>query len=92
MGNRAPKTFSIGEIEIPVDYFKLEQEERDRLCNRFIERLIVYITGNYMFKPEIDRMDVMKQVIQSSLISNNEQENYEVSGFLSDCLTKINAA
>ena len=84
--------FNIGEVEIPADYFTIDPEQKKKLASKFIDKLLIYITCNYLFKPEVNRVDIMKKVIESSLETNNENENYEVSAFLIDCLKYIDEA
>jgi len=72
----------IGELKIPVDYFKFTHKQKVSLCNTIIDSMLHIIDRSV--EPEIDRMEILDGIIESSIITNLEDENYEVVQVLSD--------
>jgi len=68
--------FTIGFIEIPVKYWSLTQEEKDKLCNKMIDALILKLDQD--LDPEINRIAALDDIMESSIISNEIEENYEI--------------
>lgn len=83
---------TIGELEIPQNYFKLAGKKKYQLCTSFLDSLLDYIVTNHLYTQEVNQIDIMKQVIESTICSNVEAENYEISAFLTDCIKIIDAA
>ena len=78
----------IGEIEIPQSYFQLTAEEKNKLCETMYDVLlkVVYNTVGNKDDSEI----FLKNMLQSSIITNEEIENYEVCAFFCDIQKYIN--
>ena len=68
--------FTIGFIEIPVKYWSMTQEEKDRMCNKMIDALIQKLDED--LAPEINRISALDDIMKSSIISNEIEENYEI--------------
>lgn len=77
----------IGELKIPVDYFKFTHKQKVSLCNTIIDSMLYIIDKNV--EPEIDRMKILDGIIESSIITNLGEENYEVVQVLSDVKTLL---
>jgi hypothetical protein len=78
----------IGEIEIPIEYFELTVEEKDYLVNEILNEMITQIDKNV--RPEINRIDVLQHILNSSIQTNIEDESYEICAVLYDIKQKLN--
>jgi hypothetical protein len=78
----------IGHLDVPVDYFTLPVDEKEVICNSILESML-YLLEKHI-DPEINRFDILNKIIDSSIIMNEDNENYEVAGVLFDIRKKIN--
>jgi hypothetical protein len=85
-----PKQIKVGHLDVPTDYFKLPQEDKDVVCNSILES-ILYILERHINDDSIDKINVLNRIIDSSIITNQHEENYEVCGVLVDIRNLINA-
>jgi hypothetical protein len=76
------KRVKVGEMEIPVDYFSLNQEDKNVVCNSILESILYILENNIPTKA--DKMEILEIILESSIITNQEEENYEVCGVLFD--------
>lgn len=83
------KTIRVGEMEVPVDYFTLPQEDKDVICNSILESILYILEKNIPL--DVNHMDVLTRIIESSIITNQEEENYEICGVLTDIKKMIDA-
>jgi hypothetical protein len=79
----------IGEIEIPLNYLTMSEEERRILCLGLFETMID--TLNRTAKPEFDRFMILDKLLDSSIMTNEEEENFEICAVLRDIQKLINA-
>lgn len=70
------KHIKIGELEIPVSYWDMEEDEKIQLCLTIMDSMLIII--DHHLKPEINRIDVLDKLLQSSIMFNESQENYEI--------------
>ena len=86
MGRKAQ--IRIGDVEIPKEYFNLKKEDKDEICEYLANKIFMMVdrTANKGF----DRGFLVDQIIQSSLITNEEEENYEMCQVLIDIRNLIN--
>jgi predicted hydrolase (HD superfamily) len=84
------KNIKVGELEIPADYFSLPQDDKDVICNSILES-ILYLLEKHVDDEIISRKLVLKRIIESSIITNEMEENYEVAGVLFDIQKLIDA-
>lgn len=84
------KQIKVGHLDVPTDYFKLPQEDKDVVCNSILES-ILYILERHINDDSIDKINVLNRIIDSSIITNQHEENYEVCGVLVDIRNLINA-
>lgn len=68
--------FTIGFVEIPVKYWTMTQEEKDKLCNKMIDALILKLDED--LAPEINRISALDDIMESSIQTNELEENYEI--------------
>jgi hypothetical protein len=80
----------LGYIDIPKNYNKLSIKIKNNICDLLIERLLISIDKEL---PEhINRVTFLKEVLESSLETNEEHENYEVCSVIYDSLNRLNEA
>jgi hypothetical protein len=84
------KNIKVGELEVPSDYFSLPQEDKDVICNSILES-IMYLLEKHVDSEYFNRKMVLERIIESSIITNEMEENYEVAGVLFDVQKLINA-
>lgn len=72
----------VGELEIPIDYFKYNKEDKDILCNEIMD-IMLHMLDKHL-RPDMDRIKVLDLLLESSIITNQEQEEYEVCAVLSN--------
>lgn len=80
----------IGFIDVPKGYEKLTKDKKDNICDLLIDRLL-YVLDKEL-PVQIGRVSFLVSVIESSLITNEEHENYEICSVLRDTLKRINEA
>ena len=77
----------IGEIEVPINYFELDDEHKDYLIQGLIEVMIEMLHKETPIY--IDRIQLLKRMFESSIITNLEEENFEIVQILHDSLKKL---
>jgi hypothetical protein len=78
----------IGELDCPIDYFEYSQEQKEALCNEILDMMLHMLDRE--LRPEINRMDALDMVLESSIITNQKCEKYEVCALLTDIRNLIN--
>jgi hypothetical protein len=78
----------IGHLDVPVDYFTLPVDEKEVICNSILESML-YLLEKHI-DPEVNRFEILNKIIDSSIIMNEDHENYEVAGVLFDIRKMIN--
>jgi hypothetical protein len=78
----------IGELEIPLEYFDLTKEEKDYLINEIVNVMLTIIDKNVI--PNVNRIDILNQILDSSIETNIEDEVYEICAVLYDIKQKLN--
>lgn len=78
----------IGHIDIPKDYCYFTKREKRVLCNKLIDMLLVTIDRE--LDPVINRITFLDEVLESSIISNEHLEQYEICECLKDIRTILN--
>jgi hypothetical protein len=77
----------IGHIDIPVEYNNFTDYKKNVLCDKIIESMIIQLDKEL---PEhISRMVFLIDVLKSSLITNEEDENYEICSLIRDILKRL---
>jgi hypothetical protein len=85
---REEEQVDLGYIDIPVDYFKFNDDQKKAVCNKIINVLLQHI--NKELDPTINRITFLDDVLESSLITNEDAEQYTVCAVLKDCRKLIN--
>lgn len=86
MGRKAQ--VKIDEIDIPKDYFDLKTEDKKELCEYIANK--IYLMVDRATHIEMHRDAMVDLIIQSSLITNEEEENYEMCQVLVDIRKLLN--
>ena len=82
------KSVKVGELQVPLDYFELSKKDKRDLCLNIADAIITILVEN--LNPKIDKMDIMERLLDSSIQSNEQEENYEVCQVLKDIKLIIN--
>lgn len=85
---RKRKQTDIGYIDIPKDYCEFNINEKRVICNKIIDMLLLNIDKE--LAPEINRITFLDQVLESSLISNEQLEQFEICACLLDIRNILN--
>ena len=85
---RRRKQDEIGYIDIPMEYCELTSEEKRAICNKIIDMLLRQIDKE--LAPEINRINFLDEILESSLISNEELEQFEICACLLDIRKILN--
>lgn len=80
----------IGEIEISKEYPNLSKQEKDVICDKMIDDLLTHL--DYHLDPHINRIAVLEQILQSTLITSEMSENYEVCAVIRDIQNRLDEA
>jgi hypothetical protein len=78
----------LGWIDIPKAYIDFDKEQKDSLCNDIIDILLQHIDRD--LPKEYNRIGFLEDVFESSIITNTEQEQYEICCVLRDCIKLLN--
>jgi hypothetical protein len=78
----------LGWVDIPKNYNQYTYKEKKAVCNRLIDLLLLEIDRE--LDPTINRISFLEDVLESSLISNEQLEHYEVCEVLLDCRKLLN--
>jgi hypothetical protein len=78
----------IGYIDIPKEYCHFTSKEKRAVCNKLIDMLLHTIDRE--LDPTINRITFLDEVLESSIISNEELEQYEICACLKDIRTILN--
>jgi hypothetical protein len=82
------KHIKIGEIEIPINYWDMNEDDRTELCLTLMDGMLTILDKT--LNPEFDRLAVLDLLLVSSIISNEENEEYEVCEVMSSIRKLIN--
>jgi hypothetical protein len=82
------KHVKLGDLEIPVDYFNMSKEDKEVLCNVIMDGMLTVLDRG--LKSDIDRIEIFDKILESSIITNQEQEEYEICQVLVDIRTLMN--
>ena len=82
------KMMKISQIDIPKDYFQLNEEEKEAVCVETLNFILKIL--DKQLKPEVNRMFALNLLIDSSIITNEEDELYEVCAVLEGVRKLIN--
>jgi len=82
------KSIKVGELEIPADYWTLSPTIKRELCLLIIDAIITVL--HEQISPRLNKMDILEHLLDSSIQSNETEENYEICQVLKDIKQIIN--
>ena len=82
------KHIELGFIDIPTSYPTFTVKQKQAVCNEIIDLLLTDIDKH--LDPTINRITFLDEVLESSLMSNEQQEEYIVCQVLFDCRKYLN--
>jgi hypothetical protein len=82
------KHIKVGELEVPIDYFSFNRNEKEQLCLQLMDAMLHVLDRE--LNQELDRVSVLDRVLESSIITNQDEENYEICEVLKDIRILIN--
>jgi len=86
--NKLPKSIKIGHLEIPEDYFKLHSIDKETICIILMEQILNMI--DKQIPSYINKIEFLDKVLESSIITNVQAEQYEIAQVLTDIKQMIN--
>lgn len=78
----------IGTIEIPKDYLLFDEETKKIVCDNIIDVLLKHIDP--FMEEDDDRIEYLMGIFESSIITNEQDELYEMCQIMKDCKTRLN--
>lgn len=82
------KHIKVGELEVPIDYFSFNRNEKEQLCLQLMDAMLHVLDRE--LNQELDRVSVLDRLLESSIITNQDEENYEICEVLKDIRILIN--
>ena len=87
MGNK-DEHIELGFIDIPKAYPDFTVRQKKAVCTKIIDVLLLHI--DKQLDPTINRITFLDEVLESSLMTNEQDEEYIVCQVLFDCRKLIN--
>lgn len=78
----------IGFIDVPKEYNLFTEEKKIILCDRIIESMLIQIDKE--IPQYISRLTFLNEILESTLITNEEHENFEVCIVIRDIIKRLN--
>lgn len=70
------------QIEMPPNYFKLTQEEKEDVCVGLLETIYDTIIKNS--SDQFDKLELLNRVLDATIEHHEKIESYEICGLLYD--------
>jgi hypothetical protein len=70
------KHIKVGELQIPESYWDLTEEAKDQLCLTIMDSMLTILDKT--LNVEINRFDILDKMLESSIIVNESNEEYEI--------------
>lgn len=83
------KKIRLGMIDVPNDYFDLNDDAKNELCEVLLDKLYLFIDER--LEQGHDRIEFLREVLISSLESNEQYEQYEICQVINDCIKLLDA-
>ena len=81
---------NVGYLEVPETYLQYTQEEKNVLCDKIIDALLRQLDRH--LQPHINRITFLEEILETSLLTNEQEENYEICSVIKDCQRRLNEA
>ena len=88
MTNKDKEQVEIGFIDVPMNYVTLTDYRKDVVCNNIIDSILIQIDNS--LPQHINRINFLIEILESSLLTNEEEENYEICAVIKDMINKLN--
>ena len=88
MGKNKDEDIDIGYVEIPNKYWKLERAIKRLHCEKIMEAMLIELDNQ--LPPEINRIRILDEILDSSIQSNEKLENYEICEVFKDIRNLLN--
>jgi len=72
----------IGNIEVPKDYFELDEISKKVICIEMMDNMLRLIDKH--LRPGVNPIDFLDQILESSIQNNIMNEEYEICQVLHD--------
>lgn len=82
------KHVKVGYMDIPEDYFELDNINKETVCLVLMDSLLTLI--DKQFDERFNRIEILNRLIDSSIESNINDETYEVAAVLRDIKKVLN--
>ena len=79
---RTNNHIKVGELEIPADYFKLPDEDKKEICSFLLDTILNILEKE--LSPMAEKKQVLNFLLESSIMTNEMDETYEVAAVLRD--------
>ncbi len=66
----------VGELQIPLSYWELTEQDKNDLCLTIMDSMLIIL--DKQLNEEINRMDILDKMLESSIMVNTQQEEYEI--------------
>lgn len=66
----------VGELEIPLTYWEMSEQEKNDLCLTIMDSMLIILDKH--LNEGLSRMDVLDKMLESSIMVNTQQEEYEI--------------
>ena len=84
----ARKKVTLNDLEIPPDYFDLNDINKHTVCVVLMDSILRIIDQS--FDPQYNRIEILNKLLDVSIESNVEEETYEIAQVLSDIKKILN--
>lgn len=70
------KHIKVGELEIPESYWDMTEEDKEQLCLTIMDSMLTILDKT--LNAEINRFDILDKMLESSIMVNEANEQYEI--------------
>jgi hypothetical protein len=66
----------VGELEIPLTYWEMTEQDKNDLCLTIMDSMLIILDKH--LNEGLNRMDVLDKMLESSIMVNRQEEEYEI--------------
>ncbi len=66
----------VGELEIPLTYWEMTEQDKNDLCLTIMDSMLIILDKH--LNEGLNRMDVLDKMLESSIMVNTQEEEYEI--------------
>lgn len=82
------KIVKVGELDVPIEYFNFNEDEKRAVCVNILNAMLEML--DKQLNQDVDRLYILDKLLQSSIISNEIDETYEICEVLKNIRTILN--